>query len=119
MVLKIFYVDIYRPPVNVKQDSDLEIVKIMSVAAKCKFDGILICGDLIIQQLNGPWRVHLILIVKVIALLQAGFRKCGKILNCFSILSNLHFILEMKIRFLIWYFSDTKDRIIVYNTTSE
>ena len=36
---------IYRPPENVKQDSDLEIVKIMSVAAKCNFDGILICGD--------------------------------------------------------------------------
>ena len=36
---------IYRPPVNVKQDLDLEIVNIMPVAAKCKFDDILICGD--------------------------------------------------------------------------
>ena len=35
----------FRPPINVKQDLDLEIVKIMSVAAKCKFDGIPICAD--------------------------------------------------------------------------
>ena len=36
---------IYRPPVNNKQDSDSELVKILAAAVKTKYDGILICGD--------------------------------------------------------------------------
>jgi len=37
---------IYRPPVHSKQESGIELMKILSSASKSKFDDVLICGDL-------------------------------------------------------------------------